>query len=283
MQKPVVWISGGADPYQRATECLEALGPVDVSGVDTAFIKFNTAPFHLIHSTGAAGHPETVRAVVHCLRKAGVRHIRAGDGPSASDPAKGFLECGFTGVCEEEGVELVDLDRAETTLVTIPAAQSLHTVPIARAVLESQLLVDVAWMRTHSYTTISLCMKNLMGVIGQPRGIMHDYFPQRITDLLSVLQPGLCLIDGTTALDEGIGWVPVAMDVTVAGRAAVSVDAVGTAAMGFDPLEIEHIWLAQERGLGIAALGGIEQLGCPVAEIRRSFAPLGHGYRRVDK
>ena len=279
--RPLVSITSGSNPYHRTIECLQALGTIDYSGAKTAFIKFNTAPYHLIHSTGAAGHPETVRAVIHYLRECGIRQIKAGDGPSAADPVKGFLECGFTRVCQEESVGLIDLDRAETVEVTIPGAQSLHSVPITRVAMESDLLVDVAWMRTHGYTTISLCMKNLMGVIGQPRGIMHDPFPQKITDLQSFLKPGLCVIDGTTALDEGTSRVPVPMDLTIAGQEAVSVDAVGTTIMGFDPLEIEHIWLAQERGLGIAALEGIEQVGCPLAEVKRSFARLGKGFRTV--
>jgi uncharacterized protein (DUF362 family) len=282
LMHPFASIASGSDPYHRTAECLRALGTSDYSGTQTAFIKFNTAPYHLIHSTGAAGHPETVRAVIHYLREYGVRQIRAGDGPSAADPAKGFLDCGFTRVCQEEGVELVDLDRAETVEVTIPGAQSLYTVPMTRVVLESDLLVDVAWMRTHGYTTISLCMKNLMGVIGQPRDVMHEPFPQKITDLQSFLRPGLCVIDGTTALDEGMSRVPVPMNLTIAGRDAVSVDAVGTAIMGFDPLEIEHIWLAQERGLGIATLERIGLTGCSIGEVKRSFARLGQGFREVN-
>jgi uncharacterized protein (DUF362 family) len=281
LMRPLVSITGGNDPYHRTMECLRALGTLDCSDVKSAFIKFNTAPYHLIHLTSAAGHPETVRAVIHSLREYGVRQIKAGDGPSATDPAKGFLDCGFTRVCQEEDVELVDLDRAETLDVTIPWAQSLHKVPITRVALKSDLLVDVAWMRTHGYTTISLCMKNLMGVIGQPRGIMHDPFPQKITDLQSLLKPGLCIIDGTTALDEGTSRVPVPMGLTVAGQEAVSVDAVGTAIMGFDPLEIEHVWLAQERGLGIATLDEVDLTGCPIVEVKRPFARLGKGFRDV--
>jgi uncharacterized protein (DUF362 family) len=277
--RPLVSITRGNDPYRRTAECLQHLGAADLSGAGTAFVKFNTAPYHIFHSTDAAGHPEAVRAVVHYLRGCNVQEIKAGDGPGAADPGKGFRECGYTRMCQEEGIELLDLEQAEVTQVVIPGAQSLLSVPIARVVLESDLLVDVAWMRTHGYTTISLCMKNLMGVVGQPKGIMHEPFPQRITDLLSVLKPRLCVIDGTTALDEGASRVPVRMDLTLAGWEAVPVDAMGTAVMGFDPMEIEHIWLAHERGLGCAALEGIEQKGCPLADVRRTFARLGQGFR----
>jgi len=269
--------------YERTRRCLEALGEPENDGMSDAFIKFNTAPFHLIGLTEAAGHPETVRGVIHYLRELGAESLETGDGPGAADPEKAFRACGYMQMCVEEEIRLVDLDADEVAEIDIPGALSLRRIGIARSVRARQGLVSVAWMRTHGYTTISLCMKNLMGVIAPSvdRGTIHEPFPERITDLVSALRPGLSVIDGTTALDEGVSRTPVRLDLTIAGRDFVAVDAVGTAVMGFDPMEIEHIWLAQERGLGTADLDEIEVVGKPICEVRRAFAPIGKGLREI--
>jgi len=47
--------------------------------------------------------------------------------------------------------------------------------------------------------------------------------------------------------------------------------------MGFDPMEIEHISLAHERGLGTADLNEIEIVGRSLGEVRQKYAPIGEG------
>ncbi|MFH1005917.1 MAG: DUF362 domain-containing protein [Candidatus Latescibacterota bacterium] len=276
-----VAIAQGSDVYDRTRLCLETLGRPDGDQMPDAFLKFNTAPFQLFGTTQASGHPETVRAVAHYLRAGRTGRLQAGDGPGAPDPGKGFRECGYTQMCAEEGIELVDLDADEVEQIDIPGALSLHRIGIVASVRACQGLVSIAWMRTHGYTTISLCMKNLMGVIGpsSDRGTMHVPFPERITDLVSALRPGLSVIDGTTRLDEGVSRTPVPLDVTVAGWDIVAVDAVGTAIMGFDPMQIEHIWLAHQRGLGTADLSEIEIVGRSLGDVQQKYAPIGAGMR----
>lgn len=279
--KTRVAIARGDQVYARTQECLRLLGDGLDGSIEDAFIKFNTAPYHLLGTTEAAGHPDTVRAVAHYLRGLGARTLVAGDGPSAPDAGAGFRACGYTRMCEEEGIQLADLDAAQGEELAIPEALSLHRVRIATSARARKTLVSVAWLRTHGYTTISLCMKNLMGLIVPPsqRGTMHEPFPERITDLVGVVRPHLCVIDGTTALDEGVSRTPIQFGLTVAGWDPVAVDAVGTAVMGFEPMQITHIWLADQRGLGTADLDGIDVVGVPIEDVVRRFAPLGQGMR----
>ena len=187
---------------------------------------------------------------------------------------RAFRECGYVQMCEQEGVPLVDLDSDEIVEVSIPDAQNLHRVGLPKSVLACDGLVDVAWMRTHGYTRISLCMKNLMGVVRPDKGIIHCPFSKRITDLVLCVQPILSIVDATTAFDEGRERSVRAMDLTIAGTDVVAVDAVGTSVMGFDPFQIEHIRYAQERGLGIADLSRIDLVGLSMDEVRQPFAPV---------
>jgi uncharacterized protein (DUF362 family) len=276
-----VAIARGDNVYERTRRCLDALGAPAGDGLRDAFLKFNTAPFHIFGVPQAAGHPEALRGVIHYLREHGAEKLVAGEGPGADDPAAGFDACGYTQMCAEEKISLSDLDADGAEVIDIPGALSLHRIGIAESVRARKGLVSIAWMRTHGYTTISLCMKNLMGVIAprSERGTIHEPFPERVTDLVSALRPGLSVIDATTALDEGSSRTPVNMDVTIAGWDFVAVDAVGTAVMGFDPQEIIYIRLAQERGLGTADLSEIDVVGVPISEVRQRFAPVGKGMR----
>ena len=272
--RPEVSIAQGKDSYQRTAQCVAALSAPTFCDLSSIFVKFNLAPYFQQRRTDVGTHPEAVRAVIRYLRAHGVKDITVGEGPAGDDAFRGFRECGYVGICEEEGVRLVDLDSDEVVEVSIPDARSLHQVGLPKSVLACDGLVDVAWMRTHTYTRISLCMKNLMGVVRPDKGIIHRPFPERITDLTVCMKPILSVIDATTAFDEGRERSVLRMDLSIAGADIVAVDAVGTSVMGFDPLQIEHIRYAQERGLGIADLSRIRILGLSIDEVRHPFAPV---------
>lgn len=274
IRRPEVSIAQGKDPCQRTAQCLAALSTPSFHDRSSIFVKFNLAPYFQQRRTDVGTHPEAVRAVIHYLRAHGVEDITVGEGPAGDDVCRAFRKCGYVQMCEEEGVRLVDLDSDEIVEVSIPDARSLHQVGLSKSVLACDGLVDVAWMRTHGYTRISLCMKNLMGVVRPDKGIIHRPFPERITDLTAYLKPMLSVVDATTAFDEGRERSVLAMDLTIAGTDIVAVDAVGTSVMGFDPLQIEHIRYAQERGLGIADLNRIDLVGLSMDEVRRPFAPV---------
>jgi len=61
------------------------------------------------------------------------------------------------------------------------------------------------------------------------------------------------------------------MDLVIAGTDPVAVDAVGAAVMGIDPAEVEHLVLAEKKGLGTCNLQKIEILGEKIENVRRKF------------
>jgi len=64
---------------------------------------------------------------------------------------------------------------------------------------------------------------------------------------------------------------PVKMDLVIAGTDPVAVDAVGAAVMGVSPTEVEHLVLAEKKGLGTCQLENIEVVGEPIERVRRNF------------
>jgi uncharacterized protein (DUF362 family) len=87
--------------------------------------------------------------------------------------------------------------------------------------------------------------------------------------------PHLTVLDGFVAMHrEGPRHgTPIRLGLAAAGTDPVAVDAVASAAMGFDPMRIGYLRLAHEAGLGVADLARIEVVGDAVAKVRGRCVP----------
>ena len=118
-------------------------------------------------------------------------------------------------------------------------------------------------------------MKNVyqLGLI-LPKSIMHNQINEKITDLAFFLKDRVRynVIDGLIgAEDDECNGNPVQMDLIIAGKDMVSVDAVGSAVMGIDPSKVKYLSLAEEAGLGVASLKNIKILGENIESVRQKF------------
>ncbi len=119
-------------------------------------------------------------------------------------------------------------------------------------------MLQLPTIKTHVFTTITGAMKNAFGgLLGRKRHWTHSVIHQTLVDLLAIQQdihPGLfALMDGTFS---GDGPGPRAMrwhetNVLLASADQVAIDALSAKLQGFDPMRIEFIRLAHEKGLGI--------------------------------
>jgi len=91
-----------------------------------------------------------------------------------------------------------------------------------------------------------------------------------------VLMPDIAVIDAFAAMEgdgPGSTGTPVDMKIAVAGTDPVACDAVMASMMGFDPLSVGHLYLANEHGLGVADLNKIECVGEDITLHTRRFKP----------
>ena len=120
-------------------------------------------------------------------------------------------------------------------------------------------IVHLPTVKCHIYTTTTGAMKNAFGgLLNTRRHYTHSWIHETLVDLLAIQQEihaGLfAVMDGTTAGD-GPGprtMRPVIKDVMLASADQVAIDAVAASMMGFDPLAIPYLKLADEAGLGHA-------------------------------
>ncbi|MBA3396286.1 MAG: DUF362 domain-containing protein [Deltaproteobacteria bacterium] len=138
------------------------------------------------------------------------------------------------------------------------------TVPEASSFIASGIVAH----NCHIYTTTTGAMKNAFGgLLNTKRHYTHSWIHETLVDLLAIqkeIHAGLfAVMDGTTAGD-GPGprtMRPVIKDVLLASEDQVAIDAVAASMMGFDPMTLPYIKLADEAGLGNGRRENIEIVG----------------------
>lgn len=251
-------------------------------------------------------HPEVVRALGELLYEAGAAQLLIVE--ALFDPAS-FAANGYTALAGELGAALVDLNEpapyAEFARFPVGARASVYPELTLNALLRDvDVFVSVAKMKCHYSTGVTLAMKNLVGLLpvseyrSSPdhfwRSAAHGTaeeegtrLPRVIVDLNLARPIDVAVIDGIMTGEGGEvprgSFSPVAPHVLLAGKNAVSTDAVATAVMGFAPtanpptapfLRSEnHLNLAAAAGLGVNRLSGIEVVGEPIDAVRFPFRP----------
>lgn len=229
-------------------------------------------------------HPEVVRSLIRLYKEAGYT-VAVGDSSGAStNTSKVLKEAGFEKIAIEEEVEIFNLSSGAQD-VQIEGAKKLHHVAFSKKALDS-LIVNTAKMKTHTLTRVTLAIKNLFGTVpGMEKIRVHAVgntafgFSQCLVDIYKYLkeQTVMHVIDATIAM-EGHGpssGTPVEMNVILASKDAVALDAVTTALMKEKPSSILTTKYAHERGLGTMDRKDIEIVGEEVATVAKRFKVPG--------
>ena len=195
-----------------------------------------------------------------------------------------FEFAGYSRLEQKYGVKLFDLNTDVFERVKVYD----RMLGVAKAVLDADYLVTAPALKTHEYTTISACVKNLMGCL-EPRPAhghetatkwkihaelseadlsedLSQYrsalgkFEHRLIDLYMKLSPKLGVIDAITASegDAPTHGTPVHMGLVLASENPISCDAVAAYLMGVDPNTVGHLRLAKNQHLGEINIEEIE-------------------------
>ncbi|WP_300156709.1 DUF362 domain-containing protein [Solidesulfovibrio sp.] len=220
-----------------------------------------------------------ILAVVELLRDAGAARVLVGDNPGFGLSLFEALSClpDFSRRIEAAGGELVHFDRCGSRAVPNPGAFVFDPVRLPRALLESDLLVDLPKMKTHVHTLVTLGIKNLYGLVcDDERMFCHrNDINAKVVDVLRLARPALTVLDGLWAVQ---GQAPLSgaavpdMNVIVAGTDVCAVDTVAADLMGIGAHEVAMLRLAGQEGLGETELSAIEVVGGDPARLRRHFS-----------
>jgi uncharacterized protein (DUF362 family) len=262
----------GHEPVFKALDLVDYKNAV--AGFAKVLIKVNFI-CEKTWASGATTDPIVVEAIWLKLKDLGVDACVVESDATITSADKAFVKSGMKEMCTRNGIEFINLRFAKDKVkLAVPDGEALQSVTLPRIVTESAV-ISAAKLKTHSATSVTLGMKNMFGLLPDKfKGKYHARgISKVVVDINTVVKPVLTVVDGFVGM-EGSGPVdgdPVRMDLIVAGRDVVAVDATCSRVMGFDPQKINHIRRAHERGLG--EIDDIETVGDRVENVMRRFKP----------
>ncbi|MGZ3628643.1 MAG: DUF362 domain-containing protein, partial [Ktedonobacteraceae bacterium] len=201
--------------------------------------------------TGSTTSFALLKAVAEEVLACGAEPILCETPGTEFDRDATYTILGVEKFCAENGIRIVRVDPegGEQDWVELrpKGAKRLRHFRIPRILGESRL-INLPVLKTHVVSTMTLGMKNPMGILPRPdRRSMHTFgIDQSIVDMNLGIKPDLTIIDGSVGQDgEGPLYGDKAdLQVLVAGRDSLAVDLVCCQIVGVKPRDIPHLKLA---------------------------------------
>jgi uncharacterized protein (DUF362 family) len=184
---------------------------------------------------------------------------------------------GVTAAVVAAGGEVLGAEDDRRVATPVPGGKVLHFVDYPKTVLDADVFIDLAALKTHTMTMVTLGVKNLQGLLTEAdRYFGHrDDLDQHLVDIMKVKKPDLTVVDGLIGMEgmgAGEGGSPVPMGLVLAGADPVATDAIASMVMGIEnPTVVGTTRIAAHDGLGTAFPHLIEVVGEAVDAVKKKF------------
>lgn len=223
---------------------LERLGAADMFKDKVVLIKPNLV-MKKSPEAAATTHPIVLEAVIRILKDTAKDIIIAESPGGLYTPqtlSATYKGCGISAVAEKYGVKL-NFDVASRD-VEAPDAKTSKMFSIITPILDCDVIVNLAKLKSHSLTGYSGAVKNYFGTVpGVAKFEMHARFPDyndfgsMLVDLCQMHlgnKPTFNVLDGILAMEGNgpTGGNPRKMECLISGTNPFTVDNVGAAIIG---------------------------------------------------
>jgi uncharacterized protein (DUF362 family)/NAD-dependent dihydropyrimidine dehydrogenase PreA subunit len=245
-QKPVI--------TALVSEMLDNLPSTRVSAGALVVLKPNllmaSAP-----EQGIVTHPMLVRAAAEYYLDRGAR-VQVSDSPAVSNFSKIVRVAGYNGALDGLDVRIKPFEDS----VEVDIGEPFGRVPIARDVIEADLVINLAKLKTHAQMYMSLGVKNMFGcVVGMRKpewhmraGVDRRLFARLLIQIHEAIAPAFTLVDGVIALEgqgPGKSGQPRDLGIVVGGDNAHAVDRIICTLLGLNQEDLLTCDLASRMGI----------------------------------
>src|SRR2546421_6853554 len=201
--------------------------------------------------TGSTTSFALLKAVAEEVRTCGAEPVLCETPGTEFDRDATYTILGVEKFCAENGIRILRIDPEGNEQDWVPVqptgAKKLRRFHVPR-ILNEACLINLPVLKTHVVSTMTLGMKNPMGILPRPdRRSMHTFgIDQSIVDMNLGIKPDLTIIDGSIGQDgEGPLYGDKAdLHVLVAGRDSLAVDLVCCQIVDVKSRDIPHLKLA---------------------------------------
>lgn len=264
----LVAVLGGSSPVEMVQQTLQELGGITnyVKKGDRVVIKPNIG-WAKTPEFGANTSPELIGELVKQSVEAGADRVEVFD-----HTCQAWRSCyemsGIKALVEQNGGVMVPGNsKRYYTEVSLPKGKILQKTEIHKSLVESDVWFNVPTLKHHGGASMSIAMKNNMGIVWDRRIFHRAGLQQCIADLCTwEKQPTLNIVDGFRTMVRN-GPAGVSVDDVVETRAMFTSSdpiAVDTAAMKFFsqliPVtlnDVSHIKKGEESGIGTTDLASL--------------------------
>lgn len=243
------------EPEALVKAGLEAIGGIErfIKPGDKVLLKPNMA-WDRGPEYAANTNPEVVATLTKLSFTAGASEVKVLD-RTCNEARRCYRNSGIEDAAAAAGAEVVQVRKNRYKDITL-MGEALDSWPIYRDYLEADKVINIPIAKHHGMAKVSLGLKNLMGVMGGRRGMIHVNFSEKMADITQHIMPTLTVIDAYRMLlangPSGGNLDDVRLErALIASPCTVSADVLGLELFGHSLSDIEQIQKAVDRGLAL--------------------------------
>jgi uncharacterized protein (DUF362 family) len=248
---PDICVVNGKNYFENTMKAINGLGGINriVSKGSRVGLLVNLAFLNI----GAHVHPDMTVAIARMCFDAGAKDVIL-----IKSPPWRYYRRARADKQVKDVIRLLKSPSGDYKTVSINGALALKKANIMKDLLECDVFINTAIVKSHAATFITAILKNMMG--SAPFSTCQKFhrndpihLAQCIADINLIRRPDLCVMDATEVLATGGPRGPGLLNKprkVFAGRDPVAVDTYATRLLGIDPRKILMLDCASRHGLG---------------------------------
>ncbi len=251
----------GLSPSVITKAAIDGLGGIRkfISRGDIVVVKPNIG-WDRTPEYAATTNPDVVSSVVRLCYEAGAKQVKVFDRP-VGDPRRCYKQSGILDAAAAAGGIVSYMDERKFRDMKLPGV-ALKSWPLYTEAIEADKIINLPIAKTHGLATLTLGMKNWMGIMGGSRGRIHQRIDGSLVDISLAVKPTLIILDAVRILTangpQGGSLADVKLlNTVVAGTDQVAVDAFGATLFGLKGPDISSVVAGHRAGLGTMDLAKV--------------------------
>lgn len=256
-------LAEGKDPYAMTVKAVEAMGGMGrfVKKGSTVVVKPNMS-WDRAPEYASNTNPLVVAAVVEMCVLSGAKRVNVFD-RTCNAEGRCYVSSGVKKAALDKGAKVYFVDDWNSVKARFAYKSLMEGWPIFRDAVECDTFINVPVLKDHGLTSLTLSMKNLMGVCNGDRGGIHQDIGKRLVDLTDFISPDLTIIDAYRVLmangpSGGDLKDVVTMKKLIVATDPTLADTYACKMVKREPMDIPYIKEAAGRNFGTTNVAGAD-------------------------